>query len=295
MKGMGKVPITSLLDNSVEVLEKRLDKLSNRIRVASPGIIKSFDSSKQTVTVQIAITERISLGGSPFQDMKIPVLLDVPIYMPRAGNFVLTVPVTVGDECLVIFGDRCIDSWWESGGVGNQMDNRNHDLSDGFAIIGVWSQPNVISDYSTDSAVLRNLNNDCYVEVKDNDINIKTPMKVTIDAGSEVEIKAAISAKVEALIVEVKASVSATVEAPITTITATTATIDATTVALVCGSLSVAGKGGATPPVQITGGVIQITGGSVAIAGSTTIESRAFLSHTHSGVETGGGVTGGVV
>jgi hypothetical protein len=214
MKGVVKFPLTARLDDTTEIIERRLEKLSRTIRVASPGIIQSFDANKQTVTVKIAIKEKMSFGGKPFEDLEIPILLDVPIYMPRAGNFVLTMPVTVGDECLVVFSDTCIDSWFDTGDVGEQIDLRRHDLSDGFAIIGVWSQPNVITSYSTDSVVLRNLNNDSLIEVKDTEINIKAPMKITIESDSEVEVKASTSATVEAPMVEVKASGQATIDSP---------------------------------------------------------------------------------
>ena len=62
--------------------------------------------------------------------------------MPRAGGYVLGFAPQVGDECLVVFADCCIDSWWQSGSVQSQADSRRHDLSDGFAILGCWSQQN---------------------------------------------------------------------------------------------------------------------------------------------------------
>jgi len=99
------VPLSVRLGDENEVLEQRLEKLSNRIRVACPGIVQSFDSTKQTATVKLAIREMVSLEGKPYENIEIPILQDVPIYMPRAGNFVLTMPVTVGDECLVVFGE----------------------------------------------------------------------------------------------------------------------------------------------------------------------------------------------
>ena len=249
------VPITSRLNNEVEINEKRHDKTSRNIRVACPGIITKFDSAKQTVSVQLAIKERISFHGKPFEDIDIPELRDVPIYMPRAGNFVLTMPVTIGDECLVIFADMCIDSWYQSGGSANtQMDNRRHDLSDGFAIIGPWSQPKVISSYSTDSVFLRNLNDDSYVEIRDSDINIKTPTKITIEAGSEVEVKA-----------------------PTVNVKATSTTVDSPTTEIKGGNITINGSS----QVNITGGNAQIDG-------------KDFLQHTHTGVQTGPGNTGPV-
>ena len=45
-----------------------------------------------------------------------------------------------GDECLVIFSERCIDAWWALGGVQPLAELRAHDYSDGFAILGVRSR-----------------------------------------------------------------------------------------------------------------------------------------------------------
>jgi len=180
---VGKLPLSSMMRSATEPLKRMVEEFGVRLRVAMPGIIKSFDSAKQTVTVQLAIREKLSIGGSPYEDVAIPIIEDVPVFMPRAGNFVLTMPITTGDECLVIFADNCIDAWWESGSLSNQLDRRRHDLSDGFALVGIWSQPNVVSNYSVDSAVLRNLNNDSSVEVKDDTVNVVAPT-VNIQSGT---------------------------------------------------------------------------------------------------------------
>lgn len=180
---VGKLPLSSMMRSATEPLKRMVEEFGVRLRVAMPGIIKSFDSAKQTVTVQLAIREKLSIGGSPYEDVAIPIIEDVPVFMPRAGNFVLTMPITAGDECLVIFADNCIDAWWESGSLSNQLDRRRHDLSDGFALVGIWSQPNVVSNYSGDSAVLRNLNNDSSVEVKDDTVNVVAPT-VNIQSGT---------------------------------------------------------------------------------------------------------------
>lgn len=118
-----------------------------------------------------AIREKINFNGEESW-IDIPLLVDVPIVFPRAGGYVLTFPVKKGDECLVVFGDMCIDAWWQSGGVQNQVESRRHDLSDGFAIIGCWSQPRVVSNYSTESVQLRNEAGNAYFEIKGSTINI---------------------------------------------------------------------------------------------------------------------------
>lgn len=156
--------------------EERQGRLNERAaaiktRVAIPGIIQSFDASAQTVTVQPAIREKINNDGTETWT-EIPLLVDVPIVIPRAGGYALTLPVKQGDECLVVFGDMCMDGWWQSGGIQNQVECRRHDLSDGFAIVGIWSQPKVLPGYSTSTAQLRNEAGSAYVEIAGGTINI---------------------------------------------------------------------------------------------------------------------------
>lgn len=122
-------------------LRTAMDSAGISIRVAVPGIVQSWNAEEQTVTVQPAIREKVSFGGVG-QEMNIPLLVDVPVVMPRAGGYSLVFVPKPGDECLVVFGDMCMDAWWQSGGIQSQADSRRHDLSDGFAILGCWSQPN---------------------------------------------------------------------------------------------------------------------------------------------------------
>jgi len=148
------------------------DTLNNKLRVAIPCLVHSFDPNTQTITAQPVLRENIRKPDLTTEWVQLPLLLDVPIVLPRAGNFVMTMPVAVGDECLVIFADMCIDAWYSNGGIQNQIEKRRHDLSDAIAILGIWSQPNKISDYSTDSTQLRTFDGTSYIELKDNEINL---------------------------------------------------------------------------------------------------------------------------
>ncbi len=174
-----------------EVIRTALDQFARKMRVACPAIIQSFDAATQTVAVQIALLEEWSINGVR-SSVKIPIIEDVPIVIPRAGDYSITFPVSAGDECLLVFGDMCIDSWWQNGGDNNvQMDRRRHDLSDPFAILGCWSQKRLIPNYSTDSVQVRNEAGTDYIEIKDNVINIITTNKINITASSEINIDAA--------------------------------------------------------------------------------------------------------
>jgi Phage protein Gp138 N-terminal domain len=89
--------------------------------------------------------------------------------------------VQAGDECLVIFADYCIDAWWQSRGTGNvQLDKRRHDLSDGFALIGPWSQPHKIASYSTSAAELRSLDGTVKLAISGSQVTITAPGGVVV-------------------------------------------------------------------------------------------------------------------
>lgn len=158
---------------------------STKIRVAVPGIIKEFNSLEQTVIVQPAIRELVNINGQQ-QWLDLPLLLDVPIVLPRAGGFVITMPIKNGDECLIIFADSCIDAWWQSGGTQNQIEIRRHDLSDAFAILGCWGQPNVVGEYNTNAMQLRNTSGSSAITISDSGIDI-TSSNITLNGTTTIE------------------------------------------------------------------------------------------------------------
>lgn len=198
--------------SKAEVLGRLRDTIGSDIRIAEPGIIESFDATKQTVTVSLALKERTVLDGNVTWE-EIPTLVDVPIVFPRAGDYVLTFPIAAGDECLVIFGDKCMDAWWQSGGKQNPMELRRHDLSDGYAILGCWSQPRVISNYSENTVQLRNEAGTAYFEIaaggvinikasqvnieSTGEVNVTGGSSITVDADSSVEISGGSSVDIE--------------------------------------------------------------------------------------------------
>jgi hypothetical protein len=167
------ISINDILPGNEEEFYRILsDAISAGIRVSMPGIVQSFSATEQTVTVQLSVRERVRNPDLSYSWVAIPVLVDVPIVIPRAGGFCLTLPVQAGDECLVVFGDVCMDSWWDLGGVQNQPAKRRHDLSDGYAILGVWSQPRVITGYSTTAAQLRSDSGAAYISLTDTAIEL---------------------------------------------------------------------------------------------------------------------------
>lgn len=157
-----------------------------------PGIIESYDAAKMTCSVRIAIKALASRDGA-YDWVSMPKLVDVPVIFPNGGGFVLTFPVTAGDECLVMFSSRCIDSWWQLGGEQPPFEYRMHDLSDGFALLGPRSQPRKVPSPSTTSVELRSEDGTAVVQINAaKEIKLVSPTKVRIEA-PDVEIDGAVA------------------------------------------------------------------------------------------------------
>ena len=172
--------VKNRLDQTMRILEA----FGNELRVACPAVVKSVDYERQTLTCQPAIREQMHDNDGNISWLEIPELLDVPFMVYSGGGYCLTLPIKAGDDCLVIFGDCCMDAWWQNGGVQNQVERRRHDLSDGFAIVGFRSQPSVVSGYSSGTAQLRNAAGDAYIEISGSNINIKASGNITINGAT---------------------------------------------------------------------------------------------------------------
>jgi hypothetical protein len=161
------------------------------LRCAIPGIVVDFDPVLQTCSVQVAVQERILVPQPPDttqpdpvigfnipQDVPIDVLQQVPIVVPHVNGWSMTLPITPGTECLLVFADMCIDGWWDTGKVLPQYDRRRHDLSDAFAIFGPWSQPFAknITDYSTTSVQLRSDDLTVLIDLAPGAVTIQAPI-----------------------------------------------------------------------------------------------------------------------
>lgn len=129
-------------------LKTALQGWQRNIWTALPGVVQDYNATDRTVTVQPALRAVVlvtdpTTGQQQTQQVSLPLLPKVPLVFPGMGGWVITFPVNPGDEVLVVFASRCIDAWWQSGGVQNQLEQRAHHLSDGIAIPGLRSVPNI--------------------------------------------------------------------------------------------------------------------------------------------------------
>ena len=139
-------------DESGQLLQTWKEEIMSSIHCALPGTVVSFDEESQTAVIQPAVIREVERQGRfsrstacnyenrPF--VPLPLLRDVPVFMP--------VPIEVheGDACLVIFADRDIDAWFETGEAEVPPSGRMHSLSDGFAFVGFRTRRIVDEDTS---------------------------------------------------------------------------------------------------------------------------------------------------
>lgn len=157
--------------------------------VAAKDGQSSFDPAKRTITLQPTLRAQVQNPDYTFEWVELPLLVDCPVFFPSGGGITLTFPLRVGDEVLVVFASRCIDAWWQNGGIQNQAELRMHDLSDGFCFAGVSSVPNVIPDISTTTAQLRDDAGTTLLEIDPGGtfIRVATPGNIIAEAGGNMD------------------------------------------------------------------------------------------------------------
>jgi hypothetical protein len=220
---------------------------------AMPARILSYDATKETVSAEITIKCKVVKPDNSVEWQTISPCVDCPVIFPSGGGFTLTFPIAVGDECLLIFASRCIDAWWQSGGVQQQVDIRMHDLSDGFALIGPRSIPRVHSPHPrTDRVELRSDDRSAYIAIRSgtNVIDLNTTGDVQVQCEGVAYVSAGTGL-----------------------------------VASVVGDASVT----ATGTMTLTAPTVNIVG-NVSITGTLSNNGvNVGSTHVHGGVQTGGG------
>ncbi|MBR8074117.1 hypothetical protein KDX14_31795 [Burkholderia cenocepacia] len=191
------------VDDELAALREVLRGWQVGIWTALPGVIDSFDDDAQTCVVQPAIKIPVRANDGTVMTAALPPVVDCPVQFPSGGDCTLTFPVARGDECLLVFASRCIDAWWQSGGVQEQAALRMHDLSDGFALLGFRSKPRALAGVSVTSTQLRSDDGATFVDLNPAAGTLKfvAPGGLEIDAPT-VKVNSAESTFTGALTVE---------------------------------------------------------------------------------------------
>lgn len=144
-----------------EFLSRRMRDIGARLNCHTVGTIQSFDKLNQTATVLVNFQKIIrgvnplnNVAGSSDMLVDYPTLVNVPIIFLNGGGGYLTFPITAGDTCLLLFCDRDMDVWLDTGQVAPPNSDRVHDINDAVALVGIRDFQNVLSGYSDSQVVL---------------------------------------------------------------------------------------------------------------------------------------------
>lgn len=170
------------------VLRKHREDIVRSMNCHQVGKIVSFDATKQVANVQLQMkriifnTKAESADASTPTEPQVvsyPMLVALPVFVYTGGGSYISMPVAVGDTCLVHFGDRDIDEWFNNGTELEPNTGRAHDLNDGFAVVGYRNLLNKIDGYDTTNVVIRSSSK---VDISNGTTSIKAVFDALIDA-----------------------------------------------------------------------------------------------------------------
>lgn len=159
---IGKPDLASTLENMKEQLGLTL----NCVQI---GEIQSFDATTQLATIKVAMKQVKDLledGTRILQEY--PLLLECPVFFLFGGNDFISLPITAGDPCIILFNDREIDQWLNHGAGQYPVSIRKHDISDALALVGIRPLTNSVVGYITNGIRLSHGNGNSKIDIKTN-------------------------------------------------------------------------------------------------------------------------------
>lgn len=120
-----------------ELVSRLIGQAISDIHTALPAKVEKFDP----VTLRGEVVPLAKWKTTKDSDPEpMPLVLDVPFWMPKAGPFILRMPVKKGDVVLVVFAERALDFLLVDGDPQDPQFTRRHALDDAMALPGMMHQ-----------------------------------------------------------------------------------------------------------------------------------------------------------
>lgn len=163
---------TKFTSSLTDLLKTAIESYVEDLNIALPCRVVSYDATKQTADLQPEI-KKVLLNTEDEQiEESYPVLPDVPVAFPRAGNWFLSMPVTAGDKMFVVFSSRSLDEWRALGEETLPADQRVHPLNGAVAIPGnLYPDGSELSNAHASNLVLGK-DTGARIYVKDDEIDL---------------------------------------------------------------------------------------------------------------------------
>lgn len=124
------------------VLKAVINKVGLELNCVRVGIIQSF--SEEDLSVEVLITNKKTLGINQNGTQATRDYAVIRAKICYCCPF-MTYPIEQGEECILLFNDRELESWFISGEVQPEAYQRMHDLTDCIAIVGLRSLAKMIT------------------------------------------------------------------------------------------------------------------------------------------------------
>jgi hypothetical protein len=120
------------LDNSnlIDVIEHVLDK---RLAMVHTNLVCRVEAVGATTIDVKPVVKRIINGA----EVESPLFKGVPPVFMQGGGSYDSFPIAVGDDCLVIVSESCLDKWYFGEYDVAPNEDRHFDYSDAVAIVGL--------------------------------------------------------------------------------------------------------------------------------------------------------------
>ena len=109
-------------------------EIAGKMHTAIPAKVSKYDPSGPSIEAQ-PVVKKVAQDGTV---LEMPVIVSVPVMFPRTNRFHLSFPIDVGDTVLLIFSERGISEFLQSGKDEIPQDVRKFSMTDAIAIPGLF-------------------------------------------------------------------------------------------------------------------------------------------------------------
>jgi hypothetical protein len=126
------------MESLMQTIQRAID--NNLANVHTATIAKITAVNDKTINCKPVINRTVNN-----QSVELPEFIEVPPVFLSGGNSYHAFPLSVGDDCLLIFTERCFDNWYVGKDYLSPPEVRMFDYSDGFAIVGIKTASKAIT------------------------------------------------------------------------------------------------------------------------------------------------------
>jgi hypothetical protein len=128
-----------------------IESYVDNVHVSLPGIVVSYDSAKQTATVQPAIKRPVMNEDDQLVYEAYAPITNVPVEFPGSASLSFHWALAKGDSVVLLWQDFSFATWRKTGAVSEAGDTRKHGPS--YPIARPWMRPSGGPGPDTDNSI----------------------------------------------------------------------------------------------------------------------------------------------